>query len=107
MNILIVDHSKVFRTVLEKTVSGLGHQPFAASSAEEALEVLGEQQIGLICSALSLPGMDGIALCRQIRAGAQSRDIPFILVSCTDDKQLCQDAFEAGVTEIQGKADAK
>lgn len=107
MNILIVDHSKVFRTVLEKTVSGLGHQPFAAPSAEEALEVLGEQQIDLICSVLSLPGMDGIALCRQIRAGAQSRDIPFILVSSTDDKQLRQEAFEAGVTEIQGKADAK
>ncbi|HET7651089.1 MAG TPA: diguanylate cyclase [Gammaproteobacteria bacterium] len=107
MNILIVDHSKVFRTVVEKAVAGLGHQPFATSSAEEALDVLREQHIDLICAALSLPGMNGIALCHQVRGRPDSRDIPFILVSSTDDKHLRQEAFEAGVTEIQGKADSK
>ncbi|HET7922357.1 MAG TPA: diguanylate cyclase [Gammaproteobacteria bacterium] len=107
MNILIVDHSKVFRTVLEKAVAGLGHQPFVTVSAEQALEVLHQQPMDLVCAALSLPGQNGIELCRQVRAQPKLRDIPFILVSSTDDGSLRQQAFEAGVTEIQEKADAK
>lgn len=107
MHILIVDHSRVFRTVLDKAVTALGHHSYATASAEQALEVLREQQIDLICSALSLPGMSGIELCRKVREQAKLRDIPFILISSTDDNSLRQEAFEAGVTEIQEKADAK
>ena len=107
MNILIVDHSKVFRTVLHKMVASLGHHPLSVSTAEQALDMLHRESVDLVCAALSLPGMDGVTLCRQVRSHPQCQKIPFILLTSTDDQAIRHEAFEAGVTEIQGRTDTK
>ena len=105
MHILIVDHSKVVRTVWNKMVADLGHQSLTVETAEEAVNVMQGQEVEFICASLSLPGMNGIALCRQVRALPKHRKTPFILLTSTQDKTLRQEAFEAGVTEIQEKMD--
>ncbi|HEV2111155.1 MAG TPA: diguanylate cyclase [Gammaproteobacteria bacterium] len=105
MHILIVDHSKVVRTVWNKMVADLGHQSLTVETAEEAINVMQGQQVEFICASLSLPGMNGIALCRQVRALPKHHKTPFILLTSTQDKTLRQEAFEAGVTEIQEKMD--
>jgi len=105
MHILIVDHSKVVRTVWNKMVADLGHQSLAVETAEEALKVLQGQEVEFICASLSLPGMNGIALCRQVRSLPKYQKTPFILLTSTQDKTLRQEAFEGGVTEIQEKMD--
>src|SRR5690348_16939006 len=105
MHILIVDHSKVVRTVWNKMVADLGHQSLTVENAEEALEVMQGQQVEFICASLSLPGMNGIALCRQVRSLPKHHKTPFILLTSTQDRTLRQEAFEAGVTEIQEKMD--
>lgn len=105
MHILIVDHSKVVRTVWNKMVADLGHQSLTVESAEEALEVMQSQEVEFICASLSLPGMNGIALCRQVRSLPKHHKTPFILLTSTQDKTLRQEAFESGVTEIQEKMD--
>jgi two-component system cell cycle response regulator len=105
MHILIVDHSKVVRTVWNKMVADLGHQSLAVETAEDALNVMQGQEVEFICASLSLPGMNGIALCRQVRSMVRHHKTPFILLTSTQDKTLRQEAFEAGVTEIQEKMD--
>ena len=105
MHILIVDHSKVVRTVWNKMVADLGHQSLTVSSAEEALGVLQDQEVEFICASLSLPGTNGIGFCRQVRALPDHHKTPFILLTSTQDRTLRQEAFEAGVTEIQEKMD--
>lgn len=105
MHILIVDHSKVVRTVWSKMVADLEHQGVVVTSAEEALEVLQNQDVEFICASLSLPGKNGIALCRAVRALPKHHKTPFILLTSTQDRTLRQEAFEAGVTEIQEKMD--
>src|SRR5690242_3235802 len=105
MHILIVDHSKVVRTVWNKMVADLGHQSLAVGTAEEALPLLKGQEVEFICASLSLPGMNGIALCKQVRSMPRHDKTPFILLTSTQDKTTRQEAFEAGVTEIQEKMD--
>ena len=105
MHILIVDHSKVVRTVWNKMVADLGHQSLTVENAEQALEVMQGQEVEFICASLSLPGMNGIALCRQVRSLPKHRKTPFILLTSTQDRTLRQEAFESGVTEIQEKMD--
>lgn len=106
MNILIVDHSKVFRTVLDKMVTGLGHRGFAVETAEEALDWLQREPINIVCAALTLPGVDGITLCQRMRAMPQYQKTPFILLTSTEDQRLRHEAFEAGVTEIESRTEA-
>jgi two-component system cell cycle response regulator len=105
MHILIVDHSKVVRTVWNKMVADLGHQSLTVSSAEEAMDVLNGQEVEFICASLSLPGQNGIGLCRQVRALPKHHKTPFILLTSTQDNTTRQEAFESGVTEIQEKMD--
>jgi diguanylate cyclase (GGDEF)-like protein len=107
MNILIVDHSKVFRAVLHNMVANLGHHPISVGTAEQAVDVLHQEPVGLVCAALTLPGMNGITLCQQVRSLPQYLKTPYILLTSTDDQRLRHEAFEAGVTEIQERADAK
>src|SRR5215469_8965199 len=103
MHILIVDHSKVVRTVWNKMVADLGHKSLAVETAEEALHVLQGQEVEFICASLSLPGMNGITLCRQVRGLPKHHKTPFILLTSTQDKTRRQEAYESAATEIQEK----
>ncbi|MGD8574332.1 MAG: diguanylate cyclase [Gammaproteobacteria bacterium] len=105
MNILVVDHSKVFRALWNRMVLRLGHEPITVESAEEAMDILRERRIDLICTSLSLPGIDGIEFCRQLRAQNPYRNTPLILLTSTDDAATRKRGFAAGVTEIQSKTD--
>ncbi|HWP95166.1 MAG TPA: diguanylate cyclase [Gammaproteobacteria bacterium] len=105
MHILFIEHSKVFRTLWDRTAIRLGHEPMSVASAEEGLEVLRGRRVDLICVALTLPGMDGAEFCRHVRRQPQLRNIPIILLTSSDDKNVRQRSFEAGATEIIDKKD--
>jgi two-component system cell cycle response regulator len=105
MNVLVIDHSKVFRTIWDKMAIRLGHEPITVASAEDALEVLRDRHIDLICVSLSLPGLDGINFTKAVRLQPQHKNIPVILLTATEEKVVREKAFGAGVTEIHNKKD--
>lgn len=107
MNVLVVDHSRLFRAVWERNALRLGIEPVSAASAEEALEILRERRIDYVCCSLSLPGMDGVDFCKVMRRNPQLKNTPVVLMSATEDQALRQRAFEAGITEIHDKKDVE
>ena len=107
MNVLVVDHSKVFRAVWDRNALRLGIEPITASNAEEALEVLREKRVDLACVSLSLPGMDGIDLVQVMRRIPPLKNLPVILLTSTEDMDMRERAFAAGVTEIHEKKDVE
>src|SRR5262245_27875140 len=48
---------------------------------------------------IRIPGMDGIAACRRIKAVPQLHDIPIIMVTSSDDTADLQLAFDAGAMD--------
>lgn len=66
--ILVVDDDPVIRDLLTDVFNMEGYAVRTAESAEQALEVMGGESIGVLFLDLSLPGMDGLDLCRKIRA---------------------------------------
>jgi len=107
MNILVVDHSKVFRTMWNRAVLPLGHHSTLAASGAEGLEVLRSRRPDLICTALSLTDMDGIEFCRRLRRLPHYRNTPVIALSATEDQSVRQRCFEAGFTDIHNKTDVQ
>jgi len=105
MRILLVDHSKVFRTLFGRTFKQLGHKPVMVESGEAALRNLQAADADLICISLSLPGMDGIALTQRIRSIPTLRETPVILLTSTEDAEVKRRALEAGATEIHDRTD--
>ena len=67
--ILGVDDEEQIRVMYEQVFSRNGYTIMTAESAEIALEMIKTKPCGLAFLDLNLPGMDGLALCRQIRKG--------------------------------------
>lgn len=105
MNILVVDHSKVFHTMWERVALKFGHETIAAMDGASGLAVLRDRRVDLVCVASSLPDMDGITFCRELRALPQQKNIPVIALTSTTEKQQRQRFFEAGFTELHSKTE--
>jgi two-component system nitrate/nitrite response regulator NarL len=66
-----------------------------ASSAEAALELLKKQDVDLIITDYSMPGMDGLSLLNTVKRIAPSTKI--ILLSMHDEVHLVKEILKAGV----------
>ena len=65
--VLVVDDEKMIRDIFRLALSRDGFMVHSAESADEALEVLGNENIPVMFFDLNLPGMNGMDLCKQIR----------------------------------------
>ncbi|MCG6534092.1 MAG: response regulator [Syntrophales bacterium LBB04] len=66
--ILVVDDELSIRDLFKETLSDDGYNVLLAENGEEALNILRKEQIDVIFLDLRLFGMNGIELCRKIRA---------------------------------------
>ena len=73
--ILIVDDEKTIRDMLEMMFTKAGYQVRSAESAEDAIELLKNENIYVMFLDLNLPGMNGVELCRKIR-----KDTPLTII---------------------------
>jgi CheY-like chemotaxis protein len=84
--VLIVDDAQVDRSNLEKIVSGAGHQTLLADSGAQAIERAKRDKPDLILMDVNMPGMDGFAATRQLKADAATKDIPIVFVTSKNQK---------------------
>ena len=82
--VLIVDDNAESRRILADHVSSFGMDPVTAASAEEAIAELSARR-ALVAAILDveMPGLDGLALARLIRAAPSSEELPIVLYSRT------------------------
>jgi len=66
-SVLIVDDEPSIRSVILELLLDAGHQAADAESAEAALALLAQQRYDIVFTDIRMPGMDGIALLRQIK----------------------------------------
>ncbi len=100
MRVLFVDHSKVFRSVWERMVLHAGHEPLIATDGISGLRLLEGRSVDFIAVSLSLPDIDGIRFCRQVRTMPHCRNVPIVLLTSAQDNRTRRQAFEAGITDI-------
>ena len=100
MKVLIAEDDPVALRVLEATLLKLGHEPVVARDGEQAWTLLSEANLRLVVSDWLMPRLDGLELCRRIRA-QEGRYVYFILLtgmSASEENQ--QLAVEAGVDDF-------
>lgn len=104
MKILAVEDDLVARKILVQALHRLGHDVAEASDGAEALRVLGNEPVRVIVSDWLMPEMDGLELCRRIRARVNAEYTYFILLtSRTADHANQREAIEAGVDDFLTK----
>jgi two-component system KDP operon response regulator KdpE len=67
--ILVVDDEPQIRRIMRTTLTGAGYEVDDAKTGEEALEKLRDYHPDLVLLDMNMPGMGGLATCREIRAG--------------------------------------
>ena len=99
---LIVDDEPDLRLVLrlafEHRNEGL-YVTGEAGAGEEALERLDEADPQIVVLDHMMPGMDGFETCRRLKAQAETRHIPVVLVTALDGRQDRIRGLEAGADE--------
>jgi two-component system KDP operon response regulator KdpE len=90
--ILVVDDEPQIRRVLRTTLSAQGYEVFDAKTGEEALLAIRDQRFDLVLLDMNMPGMGGLAACREIRAGSDAAIIMLTVRSSEHDKVTALDA---------------
>ena len=83
----------------------LGHEykVLTASSAEDARELLFNNDINLIISDIMMPGIGGVEFCRWAKGRIESCHIPILLLTANTIEEAEVDAYEAGADGFMPK----
>ena len=104
--ILIVEDDPAVRGVVELALEREGMRTLAVADGEAALKRLGssDQDVDLVILDVMLPGMDGVSICREIRAGdVGSSDVPIIMLTARDDEASVLIGLEVGADDYVTK----
>src|SRR5450631_2774116 len=98
--ILVVDDEPQIRRVMKTALVSNGYEAFEARTGEEALDSLRAHNPDLILLDMNMPGMGGMAACREIRAVCE---VPIIVLSVRDSERDKIAALDAGADDYMTK----
>jgi len=99
--VLIVDDSKMDRTIMQKSLEPLGVTIIEATNGVEALAIVksGEHALDAMLIDIEMPRMDGYTLAGEIRKYSKYRNLPLIAVTSRTSKTDRLRGVEVGMTE--------
>ncbi|MBR1147719.1 diguanylate cyclase domain-containing protein [Bradyrhizobium sp. AUGA SZCCT0431] len=103
MRILVAEDDAGSRRILEAAVTSLGHECVAAIDGEEAWRLFETVDVDAVISDRMMPEMDGIELCRRIRASGRDTYTYFIFLTGFDKKADVLSGMEAGADDYLSK----
>lgn len=102
-SILIVEDEADIRELLRYNLEREGFQVFECSSTEDAKKFLSRRLPDLVILDLMLPGTDGYAFCRMLRADERTAEIPVIMVTARDEEADIVAGLEVGADDYLTK----
>jgi two-component system NtrC family sensor kinase len=97
--LLIVDDDQQVRERLREIFENAGYRVVTATEAASALRVLKGVRCDLVALDLEMPGVDGLSLCKLLRAQPLTSKLPIIALSESDDEARKVQAFTAGADD--------
>jgi CheY-like chemotaxis protein len=103
MKILVVEDQPMELKLADHVLSDAGHDVTRADAAEGALAAIKAGSPDLILLDLWLPGMDGLALAKMLKANPETRDILIVAVTAFPEKFPQAKVLAAGCDAYIGK----
>jgi CheY-like chemotaxis protein/anti-sigma regulatory factor (Ser/Thr protein kinase) len=98
--VLVIDDDPNALDLLGRTLHGAGVRVVTASDGQEALRLAKTLQPAAITLDVIMPGMDGWEVLRELKLDPETRHIPVIMVTMTDDRET---GYALGATEFLTK----
>jgi putative two-component system response regulator len=104
MKILIADDNHFYRCALKATLTEWGYEVVAVSDGQEAWEVLqGDDAPKIAILDWMMPTIDGLEVCRQVRATPRREPTYVIILTSREGKQNAVAALESGADDYVTK----
>ncbi len=101
--VLVVDDELSVRRILDKLLSAEGYEVLLASDGQQALEILDQHTVDTILLDVWMPSMNGLEVCRRLRASPRTRYTPVVFVTAASDKPFRREARQAGADDFLTK----
>jgi len=99
MKVLVVDDMSTMRRIVKNILRQIGFSDIMeAENGQDALTKLKAGGFGLVVSDWNMPVMPGIELLRAVRADAELKKLPFLMVTAEAQKENLIEAVQAGVS---------
>ena len=98
--ILVVDDEPQLTRVLRTGLSSRGYEVRAAADGLTAFDTFNDWQPDLVITDLGMPNMNGLELCRRLRAISQ---VPIIVLSAKGEEQTKVEALDTGADDFVTK----
>ena len=98
--VLVVDDMAANRALLARILARDGHSTVTVSNAAEALERVAAVKPDVVLADVVMPGMDGIELCRALKADPAGRLTPVVLVTSLHGRDERITGIEAGADDF-------
>ncbi len=104
MTILIAEDDRVSSLVLRRSLEGLDEEILAATNGEDALRIVRDREdVRVVISDWMMPRLDGVELCRRIRALADRPYVYLILLTAKAFREDRLAGLEAGADDFLTK----
>ncbi|MEL6282544.1 MAG: response regulator, partial [Pseudomonadota bacterium] len=85
--ILVTEDEEALCALLEYNLTREGFEVTLCRNGEETLDALKDEKPDLLLLDWMLPHVSGIEICRQVRARAEMRDIPIIMLTARGEEE--------------------
>ncbi len=94
-SVLLVEDEEELLNLMVKLLSN-DYNVFFASNGKEALTIMEREEIDLVVTDVSMPQMDGIELCREIKGKLEFSHIPVLMLTAKTAEEDRTAAYESG-----------
>jgi len=101
--VLVVDDEDMTRQMIVMLLTMDGHQSVEAENGVEALEQVAKHHPDAIILDVMMPEMDGITMCKKLRANPATASIPVLMLSGRSQIDAEQEGLEAGANVYMKK----
>ncbi len=102
-SILIVDDNQANRETLFALLEGQAYQLFEATDGHAALRLAADLLPDLVLLDVMMPDIDGLEVCRRLRADEKLAEIPILLLTALSDQASRLAGLEAGADDFISK----
>jgi diguanylate cyclase (GGDEF)-like protein len=103
LDILLVDDDPMMLARLSKQLVASGNQVAVCRDGESALKHVVEHGPQLVITDWRMKPMDGLSLCKALRASTFGKNIYLIMLTSTEDEDALVEAFDAGIDDYVTK----
>lgn len=95
-NVMVIDDSSSFRTVVALALKRVGYTVVEASDGQDALRKLATSPVDLLVCDVNMPGLDGLSFVRQLRTQPKHGRTPVVMLTTETSEAKKAEGRSAG-----------